>query len=117
MLYIVGTQKEAEKLEGILPKDIFAEVTRIAAILDENYGEERDVFEDDGGYVCIVEKDSDVAELNARHEIDLSEVIPELCTKISDGWLNGLILCSNEFGINIILSTQTAVSKRFWTGD
>ena len=114
MLYIVGTQKEAEKLQGLLPEEVLAEVTRIAKILDDNYGEDRDVLEEDGGYVCIVENDTDVAELNAKHEVDLSEVTPEICTKISDGWLNGLILCSNEFGINVICSTQTTVSKRFW---
>lgn len=114
MLYIVGTQKKAEKLQGLLPKEVFEEITRIANILDDNYGVDRDIFEEDGGYICIVENDTDVAELNAKHEVDLSEAIPEICTKISDGWLNALILCNNEFGINVILSTQTAVSKRFW---
>lgn len=114
MLYIVGTQKEAEKLQGLLPEAVLAEVTRIAKILDDNYGEDRDVLEEDGGYICIVESDNDVAELNAKHEVDLSEAIPEICTKISDEWLNALILCSNEFGINFICSTQTTVSKRFW---
>ncbi len=117
MLYIVGTQKEMEKLEGILPKDIFAEVTRIAQILDENYGADRDVFNGDGGSICILEEESDVGELNERNEVDLAEVTPEFCTKISEGWLNALILFNNEFGINIILSTKTAVSKRFYVGD
>ncbi|KXL52886.1 hypothetical protein CLNEO_19100 [Anaerotignum neopropionicum] len=117
MLYIVGSQKEAEKLEGLLPKEVFQEVTRIAEILDDNYGADRDVFEEDGGYICILEKDSDVVELNTRHEVDLSEATPEICTKFLDGWLNALILCNNEFGINVILSTQTAISKRFYVDD
>lgn len=114
MLYIVGTQKEAENLKGLLPNKVFEEVSRIAKILDENYGADRDVLEEDGGYICIVESANDVSELNARHEIDLSEVTPEICTKISEGWLNALILCNNEFGINVICSTQTTVSKRLW---
>lgn len=65
MLYIVGTQKEAENLKGLLPNEVFEEVSKIAKILDDNYGADRDVFEEDGGYICIVENDTDVAELNS----------------------------------------------------
>ena len=93
---------------------MFEEVSRIAKILDDNYGADRDVLEEDGGYICIVESDNDVLGLNTKHEVDLSEVTPEICTKISDGWLNALILSNNEFGINVICSNQITVSKRFW---
>ena len=55
MQHIVGTQKEAERLQGVLSEEVLAEVTRIANILEDNYGEDRDVLEEDGGYICIVE--------------------------------------------------------------
>ena len=113
MLYIVGTQKEAIKLKELLPEEVFVEVMGTAKIIDETYGAERDVFESDGGYVCIVENDSDVTELNSKYEVDLYKTEPEYCTKLSNEWLNVLILCNNEFAITVLLSTQTAVSERF----
>lgn len=113
MLYIVGTQKEALKLKGLLPEEVFVEVMGTAKIIDETYGSDRDVFENDGGYVCIVENDNDVTELNSKYEIDLYTTDPEYCTKLSSEWLNVLILCNNEFAITVLLSTQTAVSERF----
>jgi hypothetical protein len=113
MLYIVGTQKEAEKLMELLPEEVFVEVVGTAKIIDETYGAERDVFEEDGGYICIVENDTDATELNEKREIDLYTTDPEYCTKLSDGWLNVLILCNNEFAITVLLSTQVTVSERF----
>jgi hypothetical protein len=85
-----------------------------AKIIDETYGSNRDVLEDDGGYVCIVENDSDVTELKTKYEVDLYTTDPEYCTKLSNDWINVLILCNNEFAITVLLSTQTAVSERFW---
>jgi|GEM_PF-2719987 hypothetical protein len=113
MLYIVGTQKEAEKLKELLPEEVFVEVMGTAKIIDETYGAERDIFQNDGGYVCIVENDTDVTDLNSKYEVDLYTTAPEYCTKLSDGWLNVLILCNNEFAITVLLSTSTTVSERF----
>ena len=113
MLYIIGTQKDSEKIKGLFPIEVFKEVSDISNILDENYGSDRDVFEDDGGYICILENNNDVEELKSKYELDLYEAIPEYCTKLSDEWLNVFILCNNEFGINVILSTQTTISKNF----
>ncbi|MDD3571255.1 MAG: hypothetical protein PHY44_09170 [Lachnospiraceae bacterium] len=113
MLYIVGTQKEAKKLKKLLPKKVFVEVMGTAKIIDETYGADRDVFEEDGGYICIVENDTDVTELKTKYEMDLYTTNPEYCTKLSKEWLNVLILCNNEFAITVLLSTKTAVSERF----
>ena len=113
MLYIVGTQIEAKKLKKLLSKEVFVEVMGTAKIIDETYGADRDVFEGDGGYICIVENDVDVTELKTKYEVDLYTTDPEYCTKLSEGWLNVFILCNNEFGITVLLSTQTTVSERF----
>ncbi|MEA5083672.1 MAG: hypothetical protein VB018_05905 [Lachnospiraceae bacterium] len=113
MLYIVGTQKEAIRLKELLPEEVFVEVMGTAKIIDETYGSDRDIFENDGGYICIVENDTDVIELNSKYEVDLYTTAPEYCTKASDKWLNVLIICNNEFAITVLLSTQTAVSERF----
>ncbi|MCI1958004.1 MAG: hypothetical protein LKJ25_00065 [Clostridia bacterium] len=114
MLYIIGTQKDSEMIKGLFPIEVISEITNISKILNENYGSDRDVFEDDGGYICIIENDNDVKELKAKYELDLYEAIPEYCAKLSDEWLNVFILCNNEFGINVILSTQTTISKNFY---
>lgn len=114
MLHIIGTKKEAEQLEGMFPKEIFLEVIGIATIIEENYSSDRDVFEDDGGYICIVQSDHDVAELKSQYELDLESITPEYCTKISDDWINILILCNNEYAISVILSTKTTIAERFY---
>ena len=114
MLYIIGTQKDSENIKGLFTIEVISEVTNISKILDENYGSDREIFEDDGGYICIIENDKDVEELKSKYELDLYEAIPEYCTKLSDEWLDVFILCNNEFGINVILSTQTTISKSFY---
>ena len=52
-----GTVAELESLnlEGKIPEEVCQEASKIVAMLEENFGEDRDVDFDDGGYVCIAE--------------------------------------------------------------
>ena len=57
-----GTVAELEKLELIdrIPQEVYKEALKVVAMLDENFGEDRDVDFDDGGYVCVVENEKDL---------------------------------------------------------
>jgi hypothetical protein len=77
MLYIIGTHKDSEKIKGLFPIEVISEVTNILKILDENYGSDREIYEDDGGYICIIENNKDVEELKSKYELDLYEAIQE----------------------------------------
>lgn len=107
MLHIIGTQKDLQNFEGLVSNEVYQRVTTISIILDENYGSDRNIYEDDGGYICIVENDNDTEELKVLHGLDLSSMTPEYCTSLSDKWVELLVLCNNEFGISIFLSKET----------
>jgi len=62
-LYKIGTVTELENLDigDMIPQEVYQEAYRIAKMLDENFGDDRNVDEDDGGFVLIIEKEEDLA--------------------------------------------------------
>lgn len=89
-----------------LPLEVVNVVSEIAAILDDNYGKERNA-DDDGGYILVVENEEDIKKLNDEIGIDITTAIPEYVDliKCSNGeeYTNSLILCNNDFGISLIV--------------
>lgn len=79
----------------------------ILEILDTEYGADRNKYEDDGGYVVVVEKEEDFKELEDKAYIDCDEVIAEYVDKIvcSNGeiYTNSLIICNNDYTISLII--------------
>lgn len=61
-MYKAGTVKELESLdlEGKIPEEICREALKVVTMLDENFGEDRDVDYDDGGYVVIAKSKEDL---------------------------------------------------------
>ncbi|NMM65128.1 hypothetical protein HBE96_21320 [Clostridium sp. P21] len=98
-------RKEIESI-NYLPLEVVNVVSEIAAILDDNYGEERNA-DDDGGYILVVENEEDIKKLNDETGIDVTTAIPEYVDliKCSNGeeYTNSLILCNNDFGISLII--------------
>ncbi len=64
-----------------LPKQVAAKVVEIATILDDNYGENRHVDHDLGGYILIAEDKKDVETINKL--IDFQYIVPEYVDLIS----------------------------------
>ena len=50
--------KEKNKADR-LPKEVQENIEGILSILDEEYGADRDQYKDNGGYVIVVEDESD----------------------------------------------------------
>lgn len=65
-----------------MPQEVQEAIERILEILDTEYGVERNKYEDDGGYVVVVEKIEDFKEIKDKKYIDCNEVIAEYVDKI-----------------------------------
>lgn len=107
----IGHKREVKNIKD-LPKEVLEVVTGIVAILDTYYGENRDVDNEDGGYVLIIQSEEDIEKLE---EFDIyidEEMYPEYVDKIKveegEDWINVLILCNNEFGISLIMPISIA---------
>jgi hypothetical protein len=106
----IGFKRELYKV-GRLPIEVFDAIQRITNILEENYGIDRDIDEDMGGYIILLEDINDyqllIDEINLNIEND---VIPEFVDKRKchngEIFTNTLILCNNDFGIPIIMPLE-----------
>ncbi len=83
--------------------EVIKSISETVNILNENYGENRDVDKDLGGYVLIVESIEDVNEL--RNGM-LEDIIPEYTDEIicSEGinYTSTLFLLSSDFSVVVI---------------
>lgn len=59
-----------------LPKEIETIIQDTAEILDESYGEDRDVEGGDGGYIIIIENEIELESLKNIH-LNVKSAIPE----------------------------------------
>jgi hypothetical protein len=105
MLYKFGTTKELEAIKGKIPDTLYQTALNIVKALDENYGENRDVDEEDGGFCLVLQNVQDIQEAADWH-IRLDKGTHEYVNlvKCADGdYLNVLYLMNNEFGVNVFL--------------
>lgn len=104
MLLKFGTVEEIKRFKNDMPEAVYQEAHKVVERLDDAYGADRDVTEDDGGFCLVAVTVQDVAFINkayintesGRHE--WAEVI-----KIKGGGkcVHALFLTNNEFGINV----------------
>ena len=89
------------------PIEVIQSISEIIDILNENYGENRDVDKDLGGYVLVVECIEDVKEL--RNGI-LKDILPEYTDEIicSEGvnYTSSLFLLSSDFSVVVIAEEE-----------
>ncbi|XZH99035.1 hypothetical protein ACSXEK_04480 [Clostridium perfringens] len=85
------------------PIEVIQSISEIIEILNENYGENRNVDKDLGGYVLIVESIEDVKELKNGM---LKDILPEYTDEIicSEGvnYTSSLFLISSDFLIVVV---------------
>ncbi len=70
------------------PKEIQENIKGILAILDEEYGEygeNRDQYKDDGGYVIVIEEEADFQRIKEKAHINVNDVIMRTYAKRKDG--------------------------------
>ncbi len=102
----VGKEKNLRKIKDKYDKKIIMGIEAILQILDNNYGKERDVENDLGGYVLIAENIIDIEMLK---QDKLKGLIPEYTDLIEckEGvnWTSSLFLLSNDYAI-VVLTTE-----------
>ncbi|HBI7045956.1 TPA: hypothetical protein K8M79_003148 [Clostridium perfringens] len=89
------------------PIEVIQSISEIIEILNENYGENRNVDKDLGGYVLVVENIEDVKEL--KNGI-LKDILPEYTDEIicSEGvnYTSSLFLLSSDFSVVVIADEE-----------
>ncbi len=58
----LGSKVELERLEVELDKEVREKVEEVLTILDEEYGEDRNIIKDLGGFVALIEDITDIKE-------------------------------------------------------
>lgn len=93
-----------------LPQEVQEVVGSILEILDSEYGAERSKYEDDGGYIIVVEKEDDFRLIKEMTYIDCDDVIAEYVDKIvcktGEIYSNSLIICNNDYAISLIMPME-----------
>ena len=102
-MYRIGKVSEMKQIKGKVPLAVYQEVLRIVSVLDKYYGEDRDIYKNDGGFVFIAENKSDLNYFIDNH-IDPRKGSYEDIRIIADDmqYFNIFFLCNNEFSINLI---------------
>jgi hypothetical protein len=91
----------------VLPKEVQETIQGMLQILDTEYGADRNKYEDDGGYVIVVEDERDLEEIKDKTYIDCANAIAEYVDKIvcinGETYTNSLIICNNDYAISLII--------------
>lgn len=112
----IWTVQQAEKLYGLktgitVPLQVMEEVKRLVQLLNYHYGSERDMDNEDGGYVVLLlpedeSADTDSLYLKLLEEyhlcIDTAEMETVLCKSGKWEWHSDLYMVTNEYGITVI---------------
>ena len=100
--------KENQILEvNNIPSEVIGSIKVTIDILNENYGEDRDVEADLGGYIVIVEN---IVDIKIMKQDKLQGLIPEYTDIIecSEGvnWTSSLFLLSSDFAIVVVTTEE-----------
>lgn len=96
-------RKEDLNLIKEYPKEVMDNADEIIQILNDNYGEDRDVSQDLGGYVCILE---DIEEAIYLKENIIKGLLPEysdvIYTADDNTYSSTLYLLSDDYSVTVI---------------
>ena len=100
--------KESKLLEvNNIPTEVIERMKVIIDILNENYGEYRDIEADLGGYVVIAEN---IVDIEILKQDKLQGLVPEYTDVIecSEGvnWTSSLFLLSSDFAIVVVTTEE-----------
>ncbi|MDU1937033.1 MAG: hypothetical protein E6726_13750 [Clostridium sp.] len=99
--------KEQLKILNKYPMEAINSMCKTIDILNENYGVDRDIEADLGGYILIVENTVDIEILK---QDKLQALIPEYTDIIecSEGvnWTSSLFLLSSDFSIVVVCTEE-----------
>ena len=114
-MYKAGTVAELESLElkEKMPQELYQEALKIVSMLDENFGEYRDVESDDGGYVFIAEDKEDL-DYFAQNCVELESPTLEYVELISSekGLFLNVFFLVNEYESGITLFVPMCIAPK-----
>jgi hypothetical protein len=110
---IIGHKRDVHLMES-LPNEVSEGILNLVSMLDNRYGDKRNLDVDDGGYALILESKEDLPSLK-EIEIDIYDEVFEYVKRVpcddSEDWVNALVLFNNEFGVSIYMPVSLASKK------
>ena len=102
MVYKIGNIADLSKVDSA-DEEATSILSYYATALSTNYGEDRNIDDDDGGYILYCTKDTTKAEIKAcfdysKYSLELLEVITSLCA--------AHYVLNNDYVVTIILSAD-----------
>ena len=97
----LGKVKEMAKIQG-LGKDVQSKVEELLKILDSEYGEDRDIDKDWGGFIAIIEEEQDFEVLKKEYYLDVEVAEPEWSMEINELWEEHLFVMNSEYSIVVV---------------
>lgn len=100
-----------------LPQEVIDEIHRMIDILDSHYGTNRDVENNDGGYLLLstenIDTNSYFEKLLGKYHVNLddAELDDILCIKDGITWKSTLYLVSNDYGLAFIYPCTDRAKK------
>lgn len=102
-LYI---KEQLDELKEKYSREVIEEAEEIITLLNDNYGTNRDVEKDLGGYIAILESKEDVVEIKAN---SIKGLIPEYTDIIKSDddidYYSSLFLLSDDYSV-VVFSTK-----------
>ena len=105
MLWRIGTVEDALALDGIVPDDVHNDIVRGLAILDDEYGSQRNYLSD-GGYTLIADTKEDV--LMALKVVGEDRPCEWVIRLGKSGYTSSLFLLGDDFGI-VLYAPESAL--------
>ena len=93
-MYQLGTVAEYKSLHLPIPEEVKRKVSEIAVMLDEQFGANRDVKYDDGGFIFIALDDKDLSYFSEKYtELDSETLEYVVAVEAKNGnYLNAFYL-------------------------
>ena len=105
-MYKFGTVKELNAINIVVPEKVYQEVMSIATMLDERFDAERDVEDDEGGFIFIALNNSDLSYFKKNY-VELNSELLEYVLPVDD-YLNAFYLYGYDYGISLFLPKSIA---------
>lgn len=100
-------KKQLEELKQKYSKEVLKEAEEIITLLNDNYGANRDVDKDLGGYVALLKSKEDVEEIKAN---SIKGLLPEYTDiiKSDDGidYYSSLFILSDDYSIVVFSAKE-----------
>lgn len=90
------------------PDELQQAISDELTILDENYGSERDVYHDYGGYIIFTESEKEIPDIEGEIKIEISvDAIPEYVDIIrcsnKKTYTSSLFLLGSDYGVIVVM--------------